>query len=479
MEVFLASLTDPSQRLFLLSVVTAFVLAIALVVVIFISQIRHLKNRLIDAKELDDSKNSKISTLLKKMEEIQSKDDLLERELKQFNDTRASLQSKKELIFRMQERMDSLEEKERQYLETIESCSKEFQTLGYRYKGLKKRNEFLVEENSHFRVENTKTLMKVREQERRLFEKHISLQGNSTEQRREIETMIEGIIGKNQKIFASLEHEVIMTEISPLSEDILEYQREIIASFKNSLEREHDLRDELLKQYESRERAGEKIETILEKLKEDHRVAYAGSEVMQSLLKVSGIEKRNISYVREEGKESESGAVDTAVKIVLPNGQVLVVDLAFPLESYEIYHSTLEPAKRNESLKGYLDAVRSYMDGLFEEIPGKVSNRRICWVLVPSTDALQTLCAHDGALCAKAEERALVLLRPLELMDALEKIALLWRYRQHYDLATRLIAKAEEIEERFIEYGEEISEVAQHLEMIQGSLTDKKTNKGV
>jgi len=471
-ESLLSTLTDPSQRLFLLSVVAAFVLGIALVVVVFISQIRHLKNRLIDAKELDESKNSKISTLLKKMEVIQHKDDLLEQELKQFNDTKALLQSKKELIFRMQEWLDDLEEKERQHLEMIESCSKELQTMGYRYKGLKKRNEFLVEENSHFRVENTKTLMKVREQERRLFEKHLSLQENSAERKREIQTMIEGIQEKNERLFTRLEHETIIAELIPLSEEMLTYQKEIIAAFADRMERE-DLREELLRHNRSREKMAEKTRTVLEKLKEDQRLSDAGIEVMERLLKFSEIEKRNISYLRKEEKK--------AVKIVLPNGQLLAIDLGFPLERYEIYRDALEPAKRNETLKAYLDAVRRYMDRVFEEASGEVSDHRICWVLVPSAEALQTLCTHDGTLCTRAQERGVWMVKPPELMDALQEVAQLWRYRQHYDLAVKLIEKAGALEEKFTQYSEEISEVAQHLEMIQGSLSGKKfnQNKGV
>jgi hypothetical protein len=169
------------------------ILAIALVIVIFVSRIRFLKDRLFVAKEIDLSKNKKITELQKTLKEIKIKDESLTQELQRFNDTKVSLKSKKELILKMQEKMNLLEEKERLHLETVGGHIKDFQTLTFKYKGLKKRNEFLVEENSRFRTDNTKMLLKVREQERRIFEKLMMVHGNKEEQRKEIEKLAEKI----------------------------------------------------------------------------------------------------------------------------------------------------------------------------------------------------------------------------------------------------------------------------------------------
>jgi len=469
-EAFLDSLADESQRLFILSVVAAFVLAIALVIVVFVSRIKFLKNRLFDAKEIDDSKNSRISELQKRLEEIQVKDDALEQELKQFNDTKASLQSKKELIFKMQERMDILEKKEKHHIDTVEAYSKEFQTLAYRYKGLKKRNEFLVEENSRFRTENTKTLMKVREQERRIFEKLMSLQGNTDEQLREIEKMADAILEKNRMVFDTLDYDAVMAKITPLSDDMLMYQKEIVSSFKKSLERERDMQGDIIQQIESKQKIREKIDTLLEKLKDEKRLTYAGSDVVSTILELSGIDEKRVERETAKGADDEERIV--SVRVALPNGQKLMIDTSFPLEGYERYRKEIDPAKKEKALSDYLALVRKYTESLSRKISGRGS----CWILIPSADAKLTMCSSEGRLCDQAAKMGMMLIEPETLLSALESVVLLWEYRRHYDLAMQLISKAEEIQDQFMEYGEEIGAISKRLEMIQGSLP-VKSNK--
>ena len=463
MEAFLNSLTDESQRLFVLSVVTAFVLAIALVIVVFLSRIKFLKNRLFDAKEIDESKNSRISELQKRLEEMQIKDDALEQELKQFNDTKASLQSKKELIFKMQERMDILEEKERHHINTVEAYSREFQTLAYRYKGLKKRNEFLVEENSRFRAENTKTLMKVREQERRIFEKLMSLQGNTDEQLKEIEKMADTIFEKNRVIFDTHDYDAVMAKLIPLSDDMLEYQKEIVSSFKKSLERERDMQGDIMQQIESKQKIREKIDTLLEKLKDESRLEYAGSDVVRTILELSGLDGKRVKS--EMKKDADHDEKTVSVQVALPNGQKLMIDTAFPLESYEEYRQEIDPAKKEKAYSDYLALTQKYIESLSRKISGK----GICWILIPSAAGKERVCSGEGRLCDQAAKKGILLIDPETLLSVLESVVLLWEYRRHYDLAMQLISKAEEIQDQFIAYGEEIGAVSKRLEMIQGS----------
>jgi DNA anti-recombination protein RmuC len=465
-EALLNSLSDESQRLFIVGVVTAFILGIALVVVVFISQIRFLKNRLFEAKEIDISKNRKIADLQKEMKEIRIKDDALELELKQFNDTKIALQSKKELIFKMQERMNLLEEKEKEQLDTIEACSKEYQTLAFKYKSLQKRNVFLVEENSRFRTENTKILMKVREQERRIFEKLMSLQGNTAQQRSEIKKLAEGIFEKNRKLFEALRHETVMSQILPLNEEMLKFQREIVSTIRKNLGREGDMHNDIALKVESRQKFEERIETVLEKLKEENFLGRAGSNVAATTLKLLGIEKSEwvtVEHSEAEGKEEQIAGV----RFKLPDGQSVKLDTAFSLLPYESYCQEIDRTKREESLKRFMEDFEKYVDGLSKATDGQGYH----WMLIPDSEALRTLCRSEKRLCDSAAKNGILAIDASMLLAALESMVALWEYQRHYRMATELLSKAEAIQENFETYGEEISDVSQRLEMIQDSFS--------
>lgn len=466
MEALLNSLTDESQRLFFAGIMAVIILAIALVIVIFASRIKFLKDRLFDAKEIDLSKNEKIAELQKALKEIEIRDNALTQELQDFNETKVSLKSKKELISKMQEKMDLLEEKERLHLETVEGHVKNFQTLTFKYKGLKKRNEFLVEENSRFRTDNTKMLLKVREQERRIFEKLMMVHGNKEEQRKEIEKLAEGIFEKNRQLFDALQYETIMAHISPLADGVSQYQKEVILGHEKSIGKERDLQEDIISRVGLYQKVGEDIGAIAERLRDEEKLEHLGADVVAYLLEASGIDREEAMRDEAAGeKEKENGLVT----ISLPDHQTLVVDATFSLVSYEQYRKTIEPFQREHELNSYLESLKKHIDNLAEKVRKSIDDK-YCWMLLPTQEALQTALRHESRLYDQALKKHVVLVGPTTLLVALQSVAILREYKRYYKQAGELASRAEMMYEQFALFGEEMSGVSQRLEMVQKSL---------
>ena len=466
MEELLNTLTDESQRLFFASILAVIVLAIALVIVIFVSRIKFLKDRLFAAKEIDLSKNEKIAELQKKLKEIKIKDDALTLELRDFNDTKVSLKSKKELILKMQEKMDLLEKKERLHLETVERHIKDFQTLTFKYKGLKKRNEFLVEENSRFRTDNTKMLLKVREQERRIFEKLLMVHGNKEEQRKEIEKLAEGIFEKNRQLFDALQHETIMARISPLADEVSHYQKEVIFGHEKSIGKERDLQEDIVSRVGLYQKVGEDIGAIAERLRDEEKLEHLGINVLAYILDASGIDKNKVARIKIEEEEKQE---NTFVTISLPDRQTLVVNATFSLLSYEHYRKTMEPLQRERERNSYIESLKKHIAHLAEKV-GESADNEYCWMLLPTQEALQMALRHESRLYDQALKKHVVLVGPTTLLVALQSVAMLWEYKRYYKQASELASRAEMMYEQFALFGEEMSSVSQRLEMVQKSL---------
>lgn len=474
MEVLLNILTDESQRLFFVGILIVIILSIALVIVIYTSRIKLLKENLLDAKEIDLTKDAKIADLEKKLIEIQAKDDALEQELQSFNETKVSLKSKKELIFKMKEKMDLLEENERLYLSTVEAHIKDFQTLTYKYKSLQKRNEFLVEENSRFRIDNTKILLKVREQEGRIFEKLMSLHGNKEEQRKEIEKFAAVIFEKNRQLFDALRHEVMMAHLEPLADEVSNYQKELIFGYEKSWGRERDLQNDIIINVGLYQKVREDIGTRIEKLKDEDDLARLGTDVVAYLLKVSGIadiaqiDSHEVSQDEEVDEAKKEKQIDQ-IAIVLPDDQSLLVDATFSLTSYEAYRKTIERSQREKALNDYLTSLKSQIESVAE----RSADEGYCWMLIPKDEALQTALKHESRLFDLAYKKHVVLVSPTTLLVALQSVAMLWEYKHHYKLANALSVSAKTMYEQFALLGEEMSSVSARLEMLQESLPVK------
>ena len=465
MEALLNSLTDESQRLFFAAILAVIILAIALVIVIFVSRIKFLKDRLFVAKEIDLSKNEKIAELEKMLKEIKIKDDALTQELQDFNETKVSLKSKKELIFKMQEKMNLLEEKERLHLETVERHIKDFQTLTFKYKGLKKRNEFLVEENSRFRTDNTKMLLKVREQERRIFEKLMMVHGNKEEQRKEIEKLAEGIFEKNRQLFDTLQYETIMERISPLADEVSQYQKEVIFGHEKSIGRERDLQEDIISRVGLYQKVGEDIGAIAERLRDEEKFEHLGADVVAYILNASGVDREEAEKIKAEGEEKENDVVTVS----LPDRQTLVIDASFSLMPYEQYRKTMEPLQRERELNLYLESLKRHITYSAKKVEASADNE-YCWMLLPTQEALETALRHESRLYDQAIKQHVVLVGPTTLLVALQSVAMLWEYKRYYKQASELASRAEMMYEQFALFGEEMSSVSQRLEMVQKSL---------
>jgi len=466
MEALLNSLTDESQRLFFAGILIVIILAIALVIVIFVSRIKFLKDRLFAAKEIDLSKNEKISELQKTLKETKIKNDALTQELRDFNDTKVSLKSKKALILKMQEKMNLLEEKEKLHLETVERHIKDFQTLTFKYKGLKKRNEFLVEENSRFRTDNTKMLLKVREQERRIFEKLMMVQGNREEQRKEIEKLAEGIFEKNRQLFDALQHETIMTRISPLADEVSQYQKEVIFGQEKSIGRERDLQEDIISRVGLYQKVGEDIGSIAERLRDEEKFEHLGADVVAYILNASGVDRIETEKVEAEGEEEKENGVAT---VSLPDRQTLMIDATFSLVSYEQYRKTMEPLQRERELDHYLESLKSHIARLAKRVEASADDE-YCWMLLPTQEALQTALRHESRLYDQSIKQHVVLVGPTTLLVALQSVAMLREYKRYYKQASELASRAEMMVEQFALLGEEMSSVSQRLEMVQKSM---------
>ena len=463
MGEFLGTLNDESQRIFVFAVAVAIVLFMILLVIIFTSRIRSLKDHLAEAAEIETENHNRILELEKKLQDMQIKDDDLGRELEQFNHTKSLLKSKNETILKMQERLDAMEAKERQQLNTVEVYSREFQTMSYRYKGLKKRNESLVDEINHYRAENTKTLMKVREQERRTFEKLISLQGGSVGQSSEIKRMAEKIFEKNQKIFSAILYEAINGEIELLYKDILQYQKEIVSRFKGNLEIERDMQSDILAQLRYGDKYRDKITIVLDSLREDKNLSNAGSFIAKKVLELLDFDKGVVS-VRFD-KEDDSRIV--WLQVALPNGQNMVIDTSLSLEPYELYRKASEGSEREYALKQFVGSLKEHIKNFSKHS----EDQQLLWILIPSDEALDTLCRHETQRCDQEGKNIPVLLGPSTLMTALKHAKLHWEHKSYYDSAMQMISKTEKIKEMLEAYGKDISASSQRLEMIQDNVS--------
>ncbi len=408
------------------------------------------------------AKNKKIETLQKSLRTIEEEEFKLREELRDFNDTKVSLKSKKELIFKMQEKMNILEDKEKLHGEKVDTLVKDFQTLTFKHKGIQKRNEFLVEENSRIRIDYTKILLKTSHQERRIFEKLISSGSSKGGHVSEIEKLADAVYEKNRKLYDALQHEAVGVRLSPLSDDISRYQKELMFGYEKSMGKERNLHQDMVSHIKLYQKIEEDIMILSEKLKEEENFENFAAEVFVYILDASGIDQKKFVEMKDANEETE-------VYISLPNDQNLMLDTSFSLAAYEAYLAELDASKKAEKLSDYLSSIKKHMDKLVKKSK-KISDESYCWMLIPEDEALSVALKQESRLYDKGLKKSIILVDPTMLLVTLQGVAMLWDYKYHYKQADALMTRVEAMYGQFEVLGIEMSDASQRLKMLQESL---------
>ncbi|RLA76776.1 MAG: hypothetical protein DRG30_01975 [Epsilonproteobacteria bacterium] len=466
MEALLDTLTDKSQRLFVAAVVTVIILTVALVIIIFTSRIKTLKDSLLDAKEMDLEKSNKMKILQENFE-VMEKDDLaLREELKQFSDAKIQLKSKKDLILKMHEKMNLLKEKERLDTHKIETLTKDFQVLTFEHKEVQKRYELLLEDNSRIRNSHTKILMKTSQQERRIFEKLILLSGNKREQRREIEKLADEVSKKNYMLFDTLRHKTALARLSPLSNAISRYQKELMFDLEKHTGRKRNLQLEMITHAKLYQKIPEDVEALSWGPKEEGRLAYFGVEVIVKLLGRSGINQDK--YTKFKSSEERGNKKGLDVIISLPNDQNIILDASFSMDYYEDYQHAINLSEKDEKFSEYLISLKSHIEKLKNKMQ-KSASSSYYWMLVPDDEALNLALKQESHIYEQSIEKHIVLVNPTMLLATLQRVVMLWDYKYHYSQIDALAIEAEEMYGRLAQLSAKISDASQQIEILQES----------
>ena len=446
-KLLMTLLADDSQMFFIVGIVAVVVLAITIVIVASASRVRFFKHQLHDIENVNTEKNEETERLDRERKAIKVKNDILEEKMKLFDDTMLELESKDKIIIQLQERVMTLEDIEREQLETLKSKSEEFQDLSFKFKGLQKRNEILVEENNRFRRENTKIISRFKDQEKVIFEKSM-IQSND-ELRREFEEIARSVMEKNKGLFEEIEENSISMSILSFAEKFTLYQKNILEIYDGKM----DFSDDMLSMIEIYQNIERDTKILYDSAIEKDKLRYLGRRVTEYIIKHSDIDKDHI----------DNGS---ALTLSLPNDKSIVIDANISVELY-LSATTIENRIEHERVtRSYIDHINDSID----EASAKLGKEEYCLMLIPIKDALDFALRQDSSLYEASLKERVVIVDPTLLLIMIQGIASSWRDRDLY-LATRSMSvDTEEFFDGFSSYGKEIVDLSRRLKMVQDSI---------
>ncbi len=161
MSTFFSDFQINTEFYILVGIFFTLTLLITIIIVVFLTKIKSLKNILYQAKDIDEAKKAKIAKLEKELNSEKKKSEELSRELRFLPKNKERLEESMEYISVLKEQIkkgekEHIKELNKQKLEFeqlsvhYELLNKSYIKLGERYKRLKDRNDILIEENNKF-----------------------------------------------------------------------------------------------------------------------------------------------------------------------------------------------------------------------------------------------------------------------------------------------------------------------------------------
>jgi DNA recombination protein RmuC len=462
-------LSDESQRFFIISLLVVVSLAIILPAIVSLSKIKSLKNQLFDIKNLHIQKDSEIDRLQREKRAIKTKNKILEDKLTNFNDLLIELKSKQTLLEQMQDRVMSFEESERKHISNFEEIERDLQDLRFRYKGLQKRNEFLVEENSQFRIDNKKILLKIKEYERDIFDKLITQ--NSNKQHKTIERVASEIVDRNQHIFDKINNNSLEGDLLPLADEVIKSQEDLIYQYEQVFSKDSDIRNKVVSNIEAYKSVDSEVDILFEKLNKKGLLKDLGREITKYIFDISNIDKKHL-YNHKIDEDTKATSNYSKFTIQLPNDSNISVDSTLSLVPYETYRDKDNRIEREHALNSYLKSFEKQIDQLIENS----KDDEYYLMVVPTREALTLALKHKSHLLNKASNKGIFLATPTILLMTLQNINILWQNYKYYTKATTLKIFSDDFYQKFSNLTQEITTISEELERIQDTLPIE-TNK--
>ena len=259
--------------------------------------------------------------------------------------------------------------------------------------------------------------------------------------------------------------------LKPLGERIQAFEKQVVQTNKESLERNVALRTEVRKLNELNTQITKEAENLAKAIKGDTKSqGNWGEFILESILEKSGLVKDReyeiqASFVTEDGKRYQP---DVVVK--LPEGKHVIIDAKVSLVNYEQAFNATQAEAREIALKKHIQSLRRHIRELSDKnYQGQYGLKSLDFVLlfVPIEPAFSLAIQHDPALFQEAYERNIVLVSPTTLIATLRTIANIWKHEYQNKNALAIAQQGGALYDKFVGFVEDIKHLGRQLDTTQ------------
>lgn len=254
--------------------------------------------------------------------------------------------------------------------------------------------------------------------------------------------------------------------LKPLGEKIIEFERRVEETHKDSISRNAALREQLENLQRLNVQMTREAENLTRALRGDSKMQGAWGEfILERILEKSGLEKDREYYFQESFTTPE-GRLRPDVVVRLPENKYVIIDSKVSLTAYNNFVNASSEEDKLIHLKAHLVSIRQHMKLLGEKNYHKVSDNSLDFVMmfIPIEPAYILAIQTEQSLYDEALQRRIVFVSPTLLIPSLQLIKNVWKQEYQNRHVVEIANKAGDLYDKFVGLSEDLITLGRHLD---------------
>jgi len=292
------------------------------------------------------------------------------------------------------------------------------------------------------------------------------------------------IFEEKSKKFTEQNKSNISDLLKPLGERIIEFEKKIDQTHKDSIEKNAGLFNELKNLKDLNLQMSEDARNLTRALKGDTKAqGNWGEFILESILEKSGMEKGREFLVQESFTNSEGRRQQPDVILNLPENKHIIIDSKVSLTAYNGYVNAETDEQRAGFVKAHLVSIRQHMRLLSEKNYQKnYSENGLDFVImfIPLEPAYLLAIQSDRNLYEEAFDKRIVFVSPTLLLPSLQLIKSAWRQEYQNRNVFEIAKRSGDLYDKFVGFTEDLLNLGRQLESAKKSYEEsmKKLTTG-
>ncbi|MDI9311806.1 MAG: DNA recombination protein RmuC [Limnohabitans sp.] len=376
--------------------------------------------------------------------------------------------------------LSQIEQLKSQFQSEKGTWEKQLSQLNQEKDGIRNEKEALAIQLSKKEVDFDNLLERNKEQKQEVEQ----LQEKFT---KEFENLANKILEEKSTKFTEQNKENIKNLLSPLQDKILNFEKKVEDTHKESIDYHAALRQQILGLREMNAQMSKETLNLTKALKGDSKMqGNWGELVLERVLEKSGLEKGREYEVQQSFTNDEGQRLQPDVVINLPDGKKMIVDSKVTLTAYERYVNEEDDNLKVQFLKEHVASLKRHVDQLGEKNYQdlyKIESPDFVLLFIPIEPAFALALQEDATLYNKAFERNIVIVTPSTLLATLRTIDSMWTNQKQQENAYEIARQAGALYDKFegfvsdlIKIGKRMDEAKSEYSQAMNKLVEGKGN---